>query len=315
MLESFVFSMNATLPVFFVILVGMLLSKLGLFPKSFCENVDKYVFKVALPVMLFRDISAMDFRKEFDLYFVLVCAVITVVMFLLVWLGAALLLKDKTMVGAFAQGASRGSAAILGIALATNIYGTPGYAPLMIFSAVILFNILSVVILSFGSSDKKKGKIDFAVLVKSIVTNPIILGIVVAIPFSLLKITFPQVIMKTFDSISSTATPMALLSIGASFSLAEAGKKIKPALAASFIKLFALPCIFLPVAIQLGFRDSALVAIFIMLGSPTTVTCYIMSKNMNNDSVLSSNIIMLSTLFSMISVPLFVFIMKYFSLI
>lgn len=315
MLESFVFSLNVTLPVFFVILVGMLLSKLGLFPKSFCENIDKYVFKVALPVMLFADISSMNFREEFDLYFVAVCAVITLVMFLLVWLGAMIFVKDKTMVGAFAQGAARGSAAILGIALATNIYGTAGHASLMIFSAVILFNVLSVVILSFGSNDTNHGKIDVAFLIKSVVTNPIILGIVVAIPFSLLNITFPQVVLKTFDSIGSTATPMALLSIGASFSLAEAGRKLKPALCAAFVKLFVLPCLFLPLAVYLGFRESALVAIFIMLGSPTTVTCYIMSKNMNNDSVLSSNIVMLSTLFSMVSVPFFVFVMKYFSLI
>ena len=315
MIDSFIFSLNVTLPVFFVILAGMLLSKFGLFPKSFCENIDRYVFKVALPVMLFKDISAMDFGKEFDLRFVLACAVITIAMFLLVWLGAALALKDKSMVGAFAQGAARGSAAILGIALATNIYGTAGHASLMIFSAVILFNVLSVVILSFGAGGAERGKINFAVLLKSVVTNPIILGIVVAVPFSLLHVSFPQVVVKTFDSIGSTATPMALLSIGASFSLAEAGRKLKPALCASFIKLFVLPCIFLPVAVYLGFRESALVAIFIMLGSPTTVTCYIMSKNMNNDSILSSNIVMLSTLFSMVSVPFFVFLMKYFSLI
>jgi predicted permease len=108
---------------------------------------------------------------------------------------------------------------------------------------------------------------------------------------------------------------MALLAIGASFSFADAKKKFKPALAASLIKLFALPLVFLPVAVAMGFRAEALVAIFVMLGSPTTVTCYIMSKNMKNDHVLSSNIVMIATLLSSVSVTFWVFVMKYLSLI
>ena len=108
---------------------------------------------------------------------------------------------------------------------------------------------------------------------------------------------------------------MALLSIGAAFSFSDAKKKLTPALVASFIKLFALPLVFLPVAVVLGFRDSALVSIFIMLGSPTTVTSYVMAKNMDNDGVLASNIVMIATLVSAVSVTLWVFILKTFALI
>lgn len=314
MLDSFVFSLNATLPVFLVIVAGMILRKLGLFPESYASMTDKYVFKAALPVLLFKDISEMDFRQDFDVKFVLFCAFVTVVMFLGVWGLSALFIKDKSMVGAFAQGSARGSAAILGIALATNIYGSSGLAPLMVLSAVPLFNVLSVIILTVSAEHGEK-KINVAKLLKNIITNPIIIGILAGIPFSLFDITLPTVVSKAVSSISATATPMALLAIGASFSFAEAKKKLLPSVAASFIKLFALPLVFLPVAIAFGFRDSALVAIFVMLGSPTTVTCYIMSKNMNNDHVLSSNIVMLATLLSSVSVTFWVFVMKYISLI
>ncbi len=314
MLDSFIFSLEATLPVFLVILAGMLLRKFGLFPAEYASATDKYVFKAALPVLLFKDISEMDFRQDFDIKFVLFCAVTTVIMFLSVWGLSSLLVKDKTMVGSFSQGAVRGSAAILGIALAQNIYGSSGLAPLMIFSVVPFFNILSVVILTV-SAEREDKKINYPSLIKNIVTNPIILGVLFGIPFSLLDITLPTVVAKTVSSVAQTATPMALLAIGASFSLADAKKKIKPALAASFIKLFALPLVFLPIAVMMGFRDSALVAIFVMLGSPTTVTCYIMSKNMKNDHVLSSNIVMMATLLSSLSVTFWVFVMKYFSLI
>lgn len=314
MLDSFIFSLNTTLPVFLVIVVGMVLRKVGLFSESYAAMTDKFVFKAALPILLFKDISEMDFRQDFDIKFVVFCAVATLCMFLLVWGFALLFLKDKSMVGSFAQGSARGSAAILGIALATNIYGSSGLAPLMIFSAVPLFNILSVVILTVSAQHGEK-KIDVKKILKNIITNPIILGILAGVPFSLFDITLPTVLTKAISSVSATATPMALLAIGASFRFAEAKKRLAPSLAASFIKLFALPLVFLPIAVALGFRDSSLVAIFVMLGSPTTVTCYIMSKNMNNDSVLSSNIVMLATLLSSVSVTFWVFILRLLKLI
>lgn len=314
MLSSFIFSINTTLPVFIVIVVGMILKRLGLFTEQYASMTDKYVFKVALPILLFKDISQMNFREDFDVKFVLFCALTTVCMFLAVWAGAFVFLKDKTEVGAFVQGSARGSAAILGVALATNIYGSSGLAPLMIFSAVPLFNILSVIILSVSAQNSDE-KMDIKQLFLNIITNPIILGILCGIPFSLLEISLPGVLSKAVADISATATPMALLAIGASFKFEDAKKKIRPALVASFIKLFALPAVFLPIAVLLGFRETSLVAIFVMLGSPTTVTCYIMSKNMKNDYVLSSNIVMIATLLSSISVTFWVFLLKYFALI
>lgn len=314
MLDNFIFSLNSTLPVFLVIVVGKLLNKWGLFSKDFASMTDKFVFKAALPVLLFKDISSMDFRQDFDIKFVIFCALVSLVMFLAVWGFSAIFLKDKSMVGAFSQGSARGSAAILGIALATNIYGSSGYAPLMVLAAVPVFNVMSVIILEF-SRNNGKGRVNVGGILKGIVTNPIILGILAGLPFSVFDITLPAFVSGTVDSISKTATPMALLSIGAAFSFSDAKKKLTPALVASFIKLFALPLVFLPFAIALGFRESALVSIFIMLGSPTTVTSYVMAKNMDNDGVLASNIVMIATLVSALSITLWVFIFKSLSLI
>lgn len=314
MLDNFIFSVNATLPVFLVIVMGMLLNKIGLFPESYAAMTDKLVFKAALPVLLFKDIAAMDFRQDFDVKFVFFCMAATVCMFLGVWALSALFIRDKSIIGSFVQGSARGSAAILGVALAENIYGSSGLAPLMILSAVPLFNVLSVIILTIHAQGEHK-KINIGAILKSIITNPIILGILAGIPFSVFNIQLPLLITKTVGSISSVATPMALLSIGASFSLSGAKKKLIPSIIACIIKLFILPLIFLPIAVVAGFKGAALVAIFVMLGSPTTVTCYIMSKNMGNDHVLSSNIIMLATLFSSISVTFWVFIMKAMGLI
>ncbi len=314
MLDCFIFSLNATLPLFLVILLGMFLRKVGIFTKEYAALTDKFVFKVALPVLLFKDVSSMNFKQDFDTGFVLFCVIATLLMFFGVWLFAAIFIKDKTQTGSFIQGSARGSAAILGIALAENIYGTSGLAPLMVLSAVPLFNVLSVIILAVNANTEKH-KVDTKSILKSIITNPIILGIICGIPFSVLDIELPLILSKAVNTVSQTATPMALLSIGAAFSFASAGKKIKNAIIASVTKLFILPAAILPAAILLGFRDSALIAILIMAGSPTTVTCYIMSKNMDNDHILSSNIIMLATLFSSVSITFWVFILKYMNLI
>ena len=87
------------------------------------------------------------------------------------------------------------------------------------------------------------------------------------------------------------ASPLALITIGAGFEGRKAIAKIKPTIAATMIKLVVLPAIFLPIAIKLGFRDQALVALIIMLGSPTTPSSYIMAKNMGHEGVLTSSVV------------------------
>ena len=79
---------------------------------------------------------------------------------------------------------------------------------------------------------------------------------------------------------------------------------------ATAIKLVILPVVFLPIAIKLGFDPSEIVAILIMVGAPATVSGYIMAKNMNNDYVLSSNIIVISTLLSSVTLTMWVFVLK-----
>jgi hypothetical protein len=317
MLNNFIFSLNTTIPVFLVIVLGWFLMQRKMFNEDFVNIINKYVFKVALPVLLFKDIATTPIRDVFDPKFVGFCMIGTTIMFMGVWALTTIFMKDKSMVGAFTQAAARGSAAVLGIAFVQNIYGDSGMTPLMIVAAVPLYNIYSVIILTVCANDQ--AHTNAAATIKraffNILTNPIIIGIAAGVPFSLLNVTLPPLVLKTVTSISQTATPMALLAVGAGFEGRKAIKKIKPTLIATFIKLIALPAIFFPFAIAMGFRESALVAILVMVGSPTTVTCYIMAKNMGNDEVLSSSIVVTATLLSSISLTFWIFILKSMGLI
>ncbi len=311
-MEDFIFSLNATVPVFLVMVLGWVLMRVRFFNEEFVETADRYVFKIALPVLLFQDIATAPITEDLDPAFILFCMLSTIFMFLAVWLFSWLFLKDKSMVGAFAQASARGSAAILGIAFVQNIYGSSGMAPLMIVSAVPFYNILSVIILTFSSREqaglKRQEQICRACV--NVAKNPIIWGIFAGLPFALFHISIPAVPAKAIGYIAATATPIALLTVGTSFHGSGGLKKIKPALAASFIKLVALPAAILPFALSFGFRGSDLVAILVMLGSPTTVTCYIMAKNMGNDEVLTSNAIVLATLFSSVTLTGWIFLLK-----
>lgn len=309
-MDNFIFSINATIPIFLIILLGYILKKINFLTEEFASVINKYVFVVALPVMLFQDIALSDVKEEMNFRFFIFCFAATVSMFFLVWMIAGLTLKDKTMVGAFAQAASRGSAAILGVAFVENICGDIGSAPLMIVAAVPFFNILSVIILVCSADTKEKnyGKIKGSLI--NIAKNPIIIGILLGLACSLTKLHIPTIPAKTIDYIARTATPMALIAVGAGFNADEALIRLKPALGATFIKLIGLPLIYLPIAYKLGFTGSEMVSILVMLAAPSTVSCYVMAKNMHNDGILTSNIIVLTTLLSSLTLTLWIFILK-----
>jgi predicted permease len=125
----------------------------------------------------------------------------------------------------------------------------------------------------------------------------------------------PEIIDKTLSSFAKMASPLALITIGAGFEGRKAIAKIKPTVIASAIKLIVLPAVFLPIAVKMGFRDQALVALIIMLGSPTTPSSYIMAKNMGNDGVLSSSVVVLATLLSSVTLTFWIFLLRVLQLI
>lgn len=310
-MDNFIFSINSTMPVFLVILLGYILKVRGFLTEQFADMANKFCFNIALPIMLFQDISKTNVKEDMDVRFFFYCLIVTIVMFALVWVGAKLFVRDKTMVGAFAQAGARGSAAILGVAFVENICGDIGMTALMIVASVPFFNMLSVIILVCESPDGgKSGKAKIKNSIKNIAKNPIIIGILLGLLASLIEFKAPVIMDRSFDYIGRTATPIALIAIGAGFNLNEALTRLKPAIAASIIKLIGLPAVFLPIAIKMGFRDAEMVAILVMLAAPTTVSSYVMAKSMNNDHVLASNVIVLTTLLASVTLTMWVFVLR-----
>lgn len=313
-MENLLFSLNSTMPLFLVMVIGYFLKKKGMLTRGFTSAAEKFNFDITLPALLIRDLSAIDIYGTFDLKFVIFCALATTGFFGIVWILARLLIKNKDSVGAFVQVACRSSAAVLGVALIQNMYGTSGMAPMMIIGAVPLFNIYSVLILTLENKENQgKGVIKKALV--NIAKNPIIIGIVIGCLISLSGITLPTIVSKTVNNFAAMATPLALVVIGAAFEFSGALKSLRLGIVGALTKLLLIPAVFLPLAWLCGFRNEKMVAIMVMLSSASTPSCYIMAKNMGGDAELSSSVIVLTTLFSAFTLTFWIWLLKSLSLI
>ena len=310
-MEELIFSLNATIPIFLLMILGYVLKQIKMVDEPFIKTLNKFNYNVTLPVLVFRDLSQSDFLQVWNTKYVLFCFLVTLFCILSIWFLAVFCLKNKDIVGEFVQASYRSSAAVLGIAFIQSIYGNSGMAPLMIIGTVPLYNVAAVLILSFtGPAAKGLNPAALKKSILGILTNPIILGILAGMLASVCRLDLPIILDKTVNNVAVLGSPLALIGLGAGFEGGKAIKLVKPTLATTLVKLVVWPLLFLPLAILLGFRNEMLIALLVMLGAPTTPSCYIMARNMGHDGVLTSGAVVATTLFSSITLTLALFILK-----
>ncbi len=315
-MENLIFSLNATIPIFLVMIAGYVLRRIHMVDDGFVKTLNSFNYKVTLPVLLVVDIAEADFYTVWDTRFVLFCFLVTLCCIAAISMLCSFFVKDKSIRGEFIQASYRGSAAVLGVAFMQNIYGTSAIAPLMILATVPLYNVAAVVILSVTSPESEGfDKDSLKKSLKGIATNPIIWGIFIGLVISVARLELPFIINKTLHNFSVLATPLALIGLGAGFEGRKALAKIKPTLVSTLMKLFVMPAVFLPLASMMGFRNEKMVAILIMLGAPTTVSCYIMSRNMGHEGVLSSSCVVSTTFLSSVFITFWLYLLKNYGLI
>ena len=215
-MSNLIYSINATLPIFLLIILGKVLKTTKIINDEFTKTADRYVFRIALPALLFSDLTENNVGSSFDGKYVLFCFSVTIFSIAVLWGLTEKFMKNEEQKGAFIQGSYRSSAAILGLAFINNMYDSVGMAPLMIIGCVPLYNIFAVIILTLkGDNGGKKPNMKETFI--NVMKNPILLSILIALPFALLNLHFPSFVNKAIGSVANTATPLALISIGASF--------------------------------------------------------------------------------------------------
>jgi len=311
MLDNLIFSLNATMPIFMMMVVGYVLKKINFLDSHSTDAINKIVFRVFLPALLFVDLANQDFVKVWDTSFVLFCAIITLVSIIISFF-LSMVCRDKSDRGEFIQASYRSAAATLGIAFMTNIYDNVAMIALMIIGSVPIYNIVAVLVLSLTAPDGTNGRGLGLVkkTAKNVVTNPIILGILAGLFWSLLKLPQPAILMKSLTYLGNCASPLALIGLGACFEFAELKERILPIVAVDFNKLILWCVLFLPLAVYMGFRDEKLVSALIMLGSATTSSSFIMAKNMGHKGIISSSAVMTTTLLSSFTLTVWLFVLR-----
>lgn len=318
MLDNFIYSVNVVLPVFIIVILGFVLGRTKFIGESFIEPAEKIVFKVALPVMLFLEVAGAEKLSGGDFKLIAYCICAVTAVFLLMSIGAFFFVK-KEYVGAFVQGSSRSNFAVLGIPLAVSMFGDAGACAIALVMpfVIIMFNAYSVIVLSvFATGDgKMNARETLKKLFLNIVTNPLIIAVVLALPVLYFEIDLPTFADRSLDYISAMTTPLSLLCLGANFKLSSMKGRAGTAVCATAFKLLIVPALTVTVAALLGFRNEALGTVFILFGAPSAVSSYIMAKNMKNDSDLAAQILLFTTMLCVFTVFAGVFVLKSMSLI
>ncbi len=309
-MDNLYYSLNATMPIFLVMILGFVFRKIGLLSENLASGINKFVFKVALPTNLFIQLYDVDIFTIWDTKYVIFCFVATLISVLISW-GIAHFLRDRSVRGEVVQASYRSSASLLGMAYIENIYGSASVGSLMMIGCVPLYNVSAVIILSLMNPNNTGidgNKIKSSLI--GIIKNPIIWGIILGFAWSLTGIHFPTIAETTVSYIGRTASPLGLLAMGAMIDFGSIMKQKGSVILSVFMKLVLFVIIFAPVAIWLGFEGEKLIALIIMLGSASTVAGFIMAKNMGHEGNVSAGSAALSTLLSSFTMTLWIWLLR-----
>jgi predicted permease len=312
-LPNIAFSLNNVLPIFLLIAAGYVLKRQKFLNEEFSRVSNKIVFNIALPAMIFESIYNSNLCDVIDRKLILFCLLAIILFFLLLTGGACVFIKDKTVIGAFVQGAFRSNYLLIGLPLINSLYETSNEHAIQKSSFIVsiiipVFNILSIIILSIHSRSRQELRI--LKNLRLIVTNPLIIAVLIAVATNLLNIKVPLFFSTTIAYISDIAIPLALLDIGSCISISRISKTFRYALIATFLKIVFAPSAVSLIAYWCNFRGPDLVILYILFASPTAVASYIMAKNMDNNEELAASIIFFSTAGSIITVFTGIFIFK-----
>lgn len=314
-MQNLVFTFNTVSPVFLIIFLGFVLKEKGLINDNFISLSSKIVFSVSLPCLVFIKLSTTDFRLAFNATQVIFIYAGVFVFYGLIWFASSFITKNGRTQASFIQGSYRSNFAIVGFALVANTFGNHalGQAALILAFVMPLFNVLAIVALTVPV--KREEKLSIKRILIEIATNPLIIATLFSLPFAFFKIGTPEFLVKTIDILAALTLPLALLGIGGSLNFASLKTDFNLTFIATIIKIIVMPAALTYVAYLLGFRSETLGVTFLLFATPTAIASFIMAEAMDCNSRLAGNIIVLSTLGSILTISVGIFLLKTLGLI
>lgn len=334
-MDTLWFSLNAVLPILALITLGYVLKRVKFVDEHFLKIGNKFVFRIALPALLFFTIYSIDSFDEINWGVIVYGVIALLILFVLGLAVVIIFIKDKKQKGPILQAVFRANYAIIGIPLADAIGGKEAVAIVALVSAVIipLINVLAVIALSVFISDGEEKTHPIKSTLIKIVKNPLIISIFVGLLVLLIRSWIPLdaisgepvfsiknnvvFIYRALEWVSRIASPLALIVLGGTFEFLVIKNMAREIFIGTFSRIVLAPLITIPLAILLaktsGFFNFSTVeypAIIALVASPTAISGAIMAKEMNNDGKLAVQLVVWTTCLSVVSLFAIVFIMR-----
>jgi predicted permease len=298
-----------TAPVFSMLFLGVGLKRLGWIDDGFINTASSLVFRGTMPALLFLGIVKAELSTALQPallgYFVLA----TLVCFLIAW-GWAIWRWPQVDRGIYTQGAFRGNNGIVGLALATSLYGDYGLSVGAVLGGVVIlcYNTLSAIVLAIYSPHVKSGPWAIG---KSILGNPLIIGVLAAIPIAYWRLPLPGWLMISTQYFAQMTLPLALICIGGTLTLASLRNSSGIAISSSLMKMVWLPLLATLGGWLCGFRGADLGILFLYFASPTAAASFVMARAVNGNHQLAAAIIVITTLAGVVTINLGLFLLQW----
>ncbi len=312
-MENLIIATNAVVPFMVYIAIGMIAKKLGLVKESFLRELNGVIFRVFFPFIMFNNLYKADFSTLKDAGYVLFAVIATLIVIALSVLLVPVFEKENPKKGVIIQAIFRSNSVLFAIPLAGSVLGEEASIKSSIIVAFLvpMYNIFSVMILEYY----RGGKVKPAVIVKNILKNPLIMGAIAGAIFNLLPVTMPDSLAHPITQLSNLATPMALFVLGGTLKFSDLRKNAVPVAAGVLLKLILVPAIVTYAMACLKYEPAELFAVFCMFATPVAAASFPMAQSMGADADLAGEYVVVTTLLSIVTIFVWILVLKNFGLI
>ena len=303
---------TSILPVCLLVLLGAVLNRSRCLPDEFFTQLNRLGFWLLLPSLLFCTIAkAPEQAGGTGLRIGLLLCACSVLVTLAGWLVSRILGLSGESARSLMQAAMRGNLAYTALPILLFSFGdkspAASVAAFALAPAIPFYNVWAVLILTRSGGGGLNHVLRTLI---AVLRNPLIIGCGLGLLLMKSGLHLPAGIFKVTEELGRAALPCALMALGAGLTPARLRASFWPALAATALKLLAMPLIGYLLARAVGFGGNTLLITLLYLASPCAVTSYVMADQMGADKVLAGSAIALSTL---LCLPVMVAILLLFS--
>jgi predicted permease len=298
-------------PILLLIALGSLLAHLKFLGRDFIADLNKLVFWVALPALIFVGVADIGHAGGQTARLIGVLVAATLIVLVLGWFAGKLLKLPGAGVGTLAQAAFRGNLAYIGIpvlAYAFDALDKPAReaematALLVMTTMTAVFNVLAVVVLQAGQHKLGAGSI--VMIGRSLATNPLIIACLAGLAFNMSGLKLPVFLFRSLETLGASAVPVSLLCIGGTLVIVRLHGRKTAIVAAALLKVFAAPLIAWALCQACGITGADRQIALVLSACPTAVASFVMAGKLNGDEALASGAIAMSTILSAASLAL-----------